>query len=266
MNILLIGVDGRSDNYNRAARADALLVLGVNYGDRTAQILSIPRDLWVQMPEYGDRQTTEGRINTAYGLGRSYGYPGGGAAFEMAVIAHNFGLRIDRSVTVNFSAFEDAVDAVGGVDIYLNTPIRDVKFPMGNGNTMILEIPEGWVHMNGEVALMYARTRHQDSDFGRMRRQQKVLMALRDKFVSAEVLPNLPALAQAIWGSVSTDMSLEDIGLLGCVGPQIDPANASQIVMDLSMVEPFVGPGGASVLRPKMEAILPALQAFNTGE
>lgn len=266
INVLFIGVDGRSANYDRSARSDALLVLGVNFGDRTAQLLSIPRDLWVQMPEYGGKETSEGRINTAFGLGRQYGYPGGGPGYQMATVAHNFGLRLDRYVTANFNAFEEAVDAIGGIDVYLNSAIHDEKYPMGDANTMVLDIPSGWVHMDGEVALMYARTRHQDSDFGRMRRQQKVLLAVRDKLISPDVLPHLPALAQAVWGSVATDLGLADIGLLGCVGPQIPPENVSQTVIDSTMVEPFAGPGGASVLRPKMDVILPALESFNTGE
>ena len=183
-----------------------------------------------------------------------------------AVIANNFGLRVDRFVVTNFSAFERAVDAIGGIDVFLNSAIHDEKYPMGVGNTMVLDIPAGWVHMDGQVALMYARTRHQDSDFGRMRRQQKVLLAVRDKLVSPDVIPHLPELAQAVWGSVATNMSLDDVGLIGCIGPRIEPSQATRIVMDLSMVQPFQGPGGAAVLRADMDAVLPALQAFNTGE
>ncbi len=266
MNILVIGMDGRSANYERAARADALAVVGVNFGDRTAQILSLPRDLWVQIPEYGSNPLHENRINVAYALGQQYDYPGGGPAFQALAVSQNFGLRIDRTVVLNFSTFEQAVDAIGGVDIEVSRAIRDEKYPDDFGGTLVLEIPAGWVHMDGRTALMYARTRHQDSDFGRMRRQQQVLMAIRDRLLTPETIVALPALAQLMYNSVRTDLTLDEVGLLGCVGPQIPGESITRLVMDLKMVEPFTTESGAQVLRPKMDVILPLLEAFSTGQ
>ncbi len=266
MNILVIGMDGRSANYDRAARADALAVVGVNFGDRTAQILSIPRDLWVQIPEYGNNALHENRINTAYALGQQYSYPGGGPAFQALAISQNFGLRIDRTVVLNFSTFEQAVDAIGGIDVEVAKAIRDEKYPDDFGGTLVLEIPAGWVHMDGRTALMYARTRHQDSDFGRMRRQQQVLMAIRDKLLTPETIVALPALAQLVYNSVRTDLTLDEVGLLGCAGPQIPGESITRLVIDLSMVEAFTTDSGAQVLRPKMDVILPLLEAFSTGQ
>ena len=266
MNILVIGMDGRSGNYERAARADALMLVGVNFGDKTAQVLSMPRDLWVQIPEYGTNPLHENRINTAYALGQSYGYPGGGPAFQALTISNNFGLRVDRTVVLNFTAFETAVDTIGGIDIDVPKAIHDEKYPDDEGGTLVLDIPSGWVHMDGMTALMYARTRHQDSDFGRMRRQQQVMLAVRDKLFSPETIPVLPSLAQLIYYSVRTDVSLDEVGLLGCVGPQIPPEAITRIVIDTSMVESFKTDAGASVLRPKMDVILPLLEAFSTGQ
>ena len=266
MNILIIGMDGRSANYERAARADALMVAGVNFGDKTAQVLSIPRDLWVQIPEYNGNLLHENRINTAYALGQQNSYPGGGPAFQAYTISQVFGLRIDRTVVLNFTAFETAIDTIGGIDIDVPRAIRDEKYPDDEGGTLVLEIPAGWVHMDGRTALMYARTRHQDSDFGRMRRQQQVMMAIRDKLFSPDVIPVLPSLAQVIYSSVRTDLSLDEIGLLGCVGPQISNESIFRVVIDNKMVEPYTPPSGASVLKPKMDLILPALEAFSTGQ
>lgn len=266
MNILVIGMDGRSENYDRAARADALMVVGVNFGDKTAQILSIPRDLWVQIPEVGGNPLHENRINTAYGAGLLGNYPGGGPAFQAYTISQNFGIRIDRTVVLNFTAFENAIDTVGGVDLEVSKAIHDEKYPDDEGGTLVLDIPAGWVHMDGKTALMYARTRHQDSDFGRMRRQQQVMMALRDKLFSPEVIPVLPSLAQLLYYSVRTDVSLDEMALLGCVGPQISPESITRIVIDTTMVEAFRTDGGAQVLRPKMDLILPQLEAFATGQ
>ncbi len=265
MNILIVGMDGRSANYDRAARADALTVVGVNFGDRTAQVLSIPRDLWVQIPAYGDQPTVENRINTAYALGQQYGYPGGGAAFEAYAISQILGLRIDRTVVLNFSVFENTVDTIGGVDIEVKRAISDPKYPDDEGGTLVLEIPAGLVHMDGRTALMYARTRHQDSDFGRMRRQQQVMMAVRDKLLTPETLVVLPSLAQLIYQSVRTDLTLEEVGLLGCVGPQISADAITRIVIDQKAVEPL-NANGAQVLKPRMDVILPLLEAFSTGQ
>lgn len=266
INILVIGMDGRSANYNRAARADALAVVGVNFGDRTAQILSIPRDLWVQIPAYGNAPTYENRINTAYALGQEYNYPGGGPAFEALTVSNNFGLRIDRTVVLNFTAFETAVDTMGGIDIDVPRAIHDKQYPDDEGGTLVLEIPAGLVHMDGRTALMYARTRHQDNDFGRMRRQQQVVLAMRGKLFSAESITALPGLAQLLYNSVRTDLTLDEVSLLGCVGPQIPRESITQIVIDTKMVEAFTTDTGAQVLRPKMDVILPLLEVFSSGQ
>lgn len=266
MNILIIGMDGRSANYERAARADALMLVGVNFGDKTAQIMSFPRDLWVQIPEVGATPLHENRINTAYGLGQLAGYPGGGPAFQAYTISQNFGIRIDRTVVLNFTAFENAIDTIGGVDIEVPKAIRDEKYPDDQGGTLVLDIPAGQVHMDGKTALMYARTRRQDSDFGRMRRQQQVMLAIRDKLFSPDVLAVLPSLAQLIYYSVKTDLSLDEVGLLGCVGPQIASESVSRFVIDTTMVESFTTDGGAAVLRPKMDLIQPALEGFSSGQ
>lgn len=266
MNILIIGMDGRSGNYDRAARADALMLIGVNFGDKTAQLLSIPRDLWVQIPEVGANPLHENRINTAYGLGLLSGYAGGGPAFEAYTISQNFGIRVDRTVVLNFTTFEAAIDTVGGVDLDVIKAIHDEKYPDDQGGSLVLDIPAGAVHMDGRTALMFARTRHQDSDYGRMRRQQQVMMAVRDKLFSPDVVPVLPALAQLLYNSVRTDISWDEVGLLGCVGPQIDGGAITRIVIDSSMVEPFKTESGAAVLRPKMDVIQAALEAFSSGQ
>ena len=266
INILVIGMDGRSANYNRAARADALAVVGVNFGDRTAQILSIPRDLWVQIPEYGNAAAHENRINLAYSLGQQYVFPGGGPAFSALVVSQTFGLRIDRTMMLNFTVFETAVDTMGGIDIDVPRAIHDTAYPDDEGGTLVLEIPVGLVHMDGRTALMYARTRHQDNDFGRMRRQQQVVMAMRDRLFSPESITALPGLAQILYNSVRTDLTLDEVSLLGCVGPQIPRESITRIVLDTTMVEAFTTEAGAQVLKPKMDVILPLLEVFSTGQ
>ena len=131
---------------------------------------------------------------------------------------------------------------------------------------MAVDIPAGQVHMDGATALIYARTRHQDSDFSRMRRQQDVLFAIRDKLFSFEVLPYLPGLARATFSSVRSNLTWDDVSLLGCVGPKIARDSITRLVIDGSLTVPYTTSEGASVLMPVMDKILPLLAVFNSGQ
>jgi LCP family protein required for cell wall assembly len=264
MNIALIGIDGFNNNYFRAARADTIIVLGVNFAQKSANMLSIPRDLWVPLP--GLSSPPEGRINTSYHYGELYQVEGGGPGELKAVLANTFGLRIDRYVVVSFSAFEQGIDTIGGVDINVAKPIHDDRYPLRDGTgTIAIDFPAGQVHMDGATALIYARTRHDSSDFQRMRRQQQVLYAVRNRLISPGTLPQLPALAQLLVSSARTDLSFEDLALLGCLGPQIGDAIQSWVI-DGNMVRGTRLADGAQVLLPQMDAILPVLEQFNLGE
>jgi polyisoprenyl-teichoic acid--peptidoglycan teichoic acid transferase len=265
MNILLIGIDGFNNNYFRAARADTVILLGVNFAAKSAQMLSIPRDLWVQLP--GLVQVPEGRINTAYHYGELYSAPGGGPGELAAVLANTFGLRVDRYATVSFTAFEQGIDAIGGVDINIPEPIHDDAYPLRDGTgTIAIDFPAGEVHMDGATALIYARTRHDSSDFQRMRRQQQVLFAVRHQLLRPQTLLQLPALTQALMGATRTDLSFEDLALLGCLGPQIDVSAIQSWVISGNMVQDTRLADGAQVLLPVMDAIVPVLEQFNVGE
>ena len=219
--------------------------------------------MWVPLP--GLTSPPEGRINTAYHYGELYQVPGGGPGELEAVMANTFGLRIDRYVVVSFSAFEQGIDTIGGVDINIPNPIHDEHYPMREGTgTIAIDFPAGQVHMDGATALIYARTRHDSSDFQRMRRQQQVLYAVRNKLLSPGTLPQLPALAQLLVSSARTDLSFEDLALLGCLAPQIGDAIQSWVI-DASMVTGTRLADGAQVLLPRMDAILPVSGTVQPG-
>lgn len=261
MHLLILGIDGFSNDYTRPARADAVMLLGIDFGAKTAELVSFPRDLWVPLP--GGLPVAEARLNSAYHYGELYGAPGGGPAEVTAVMQATFGVRVDRTVVASFLAFEQAVDTLGGIEIDIPTPIRDPNYPRRSAEgTIVIEFPAGRVRMDGGTALIYARIRHDSSDFQRMRRQQQVLFAVRDRLLSAEALPHLPALAQLAWSSVRTDLSLEDLALLGCVGPQIDRANIRTTTINESLVTPTRLADGAQVLMPRLDQILPLLANF----
>jgi polyisoprenyl-teichoic acid--peptidoglycan teichoic acid transferase len=265
INILLIGIDGVNDNYYRAARSDTIILLGVNFADKTANMISIPRDLWVPLPGLG--QVTADRINTAYHYGELFGVPGGGPAALSTVLSTTFGLRVDRYVVVNFDSFIQGIDAIGGVDINIPQPLHDPAYPLRDGSgTIVIDFPAGQVHMDGATALIYARIRHDSSDFTRMRRQQQVLFAARDKLLSPFTLPQLPGLVQVLMGAARTNLSLEDMALLGCLAPQVNTQSIQSWVIDGNMVQDTQLQDGADVLLPNMDAIVPVLKQFNVGQ
>lgn len=265
INILLIGIDGFDANYNRPARTDTLILVGVNFANKTAQMVAFPRDLWLPLP--GGLPITEARINSAYHYGELYGVAGGGPAQLRATLEQNLGVRVDRHVVVSFTAFEQGVDTIGGIEIDIPKPIRDPAYPMrSREGVMAIEFPAGRVQMDGGTALIYARIRHDSSDFQRMRRQQQVLFAVRDKLLRPETIPQWPALAQLLFSSVRTDLSFEDVALLGCAGAQIGSGAIASTVIDSRLTTPTTLADGAQILMPQMEAIAPVLQSFNAGE
>jgi len=265
MNIMLVGIDGVTNNYYRAARSDTIIMVGVNFAAKTANMLSIPRDLWVPLPGLG--QVTADRINTAYHYGELFGVPGGGPAALESVISATFGLRVDRYVVVDFDAFIQGIDAIGGVDINIPKPLHDPAYPLRDGSgTIVIDFPAGEVHIDGATALIYARIRHDSSDFTRMHRQQQVLFAARDKLLSPFTLPQLPGLVQLLLGAARTDMSLQDLALLGCLAPQVNAQAIQSSVIDGNMVQDTRLADGADVLLPNMDAIIPVLKQFNVGQ
>lgn len=262
MNLLLMGVDGRTADFNTFGRADTLMLLAIDFGMPAAHLLSIARDLWITVPGYASYLPVEGRVNLGYALGDKYGYPGGNPAFQVFTVSQALGVRVDRYAVVNFTAFEKIIDALGGLDVTMQVALRDPLYPLGPDNTMVLEIPAGDVHLDGRTALMYARTRHADSDFGRMRRQQKILMAAREKLLSPAVIFAVPALLQFAFTAVHSDLSLEEIGLLGCALPRIGGAGITQHLMDYTMTHAYKTRGGAEVLLGDPAGMAPVLALF----
>ncbi len=266
INILVVGLDGFSNDYNRPARTDTILLVGVNFASKSAEILSLPRDLW--LPLANQLPVTEARINSAYHYGELYGVAGGGPAELKDTLAAAFGVRIDRYAVVSFLAFEQAIDAIGGIEVDIPAPIHDPNYPRRSvpNDTIAIDFPAGRVPMDGGTALIYARIRHDSSDFQRMRRQQQVIFAIRDRLLRPETLPQLPALAQILYSSIRTDLTFDDVALLGCAGPQVDRGAIQARVIDSTMVTAETLADGAQILRPNLAALLPLLQAFSAGE
>ena len=248
VNILLLGIDEREDQHG-PWRTDTMIVLTLDPENMTAGMLSIPRDLWVPIPGY-----SENRINTAHYTGDLKKYPGGGPALAIKTVQYNLGIPIHYYVRINFSGFVEAVDTIGGVDIYVEKEIDDPLYPDNAYGYDPLYIPAGLQHMDGELALKYARTRHGGSDFDRLRRQQQVIIAVRDKVLRfkllPQLLPKLPELLKTVGDAVQTDLQLDEMLNLAQLVGQISDEHVKTAVIDSSMTVPTTTPNGAQVLIP----------------
>lgn len=249
INFLLMGVDLRPGEHG-PARTDTMIIVSLDPANKSVAMLSLPRDLWVPIPGYGDN-----RINTAYFTGDARNYPGGGPALAKKTIQYNFGIPIHYYITINFVGFRKVVDALGGVTIDVPKEINDPSFPDDTYGYRPLFIPKGVQHMDGDMALAYARTRHGDSDFGRMKRQQQLIKAIRDQALTLNVIPKIPALWQAKEDMVQTDLTLDKIIALAQIAKDVKTENIRSAVVDESMALGITTPGGAMVLWPDRERI-----------
>ncbi len=258
LTVLLMGIDQRPQQGDVPTRSDAITLMTVDPVSKTAALLSIPRDLYVPLAGL-DRVD---RINTAYFFGDSLQAPGGGAQVAMDTIAWNLGIPVNKHFIINFDGFRQAIDALGGIDVDVPKRIVDDAYPTEDYGVERLVIEAGPTHMNGALALQYVRTRHPDSDFGRLQRQQQVMLAVRDKALSLGVLAQLPSLLDAVDGFYETDMSVAEMVSVAKVWSEIPRENIAAYRIDESMTQSWTASNGASVLIPNREAIAPVVAVF----
>lgn len=251
VTVVLLGADTRPSEAGYRTPTDTIMLLSIDREARTAGILSLPRDLYVDIPGYGPN-----RINTAY-------VRGGGELVKQTV-EYNLGVHADYFVLVQFQAFVTLVDEIGGIDIYVPQEIYDPEFPAecysrSDCGFDPLYIPAGQQHMDGLTALKYARVRHTDTDYDRARRQQAVLFAIRDRVVSLDALPRLvqraPTLHATLSESIRTDMTLEQMVELAQFVGEIPRENIRSDVVDSDYVSNYVTEEGSQVLMPDRERI-----------
>lgn len=252
VTILLMGADTRpSERGSSRPRTDSIMLLTLNPANNTAGVLSVPRDLYVDIPSYGLY-----RINTAYFLG--------GGDLAVQTVSYNLGVYIDYYALVEFDAFVQIIDEIGGVDVYVPYEIYDPTYPDHNYGYDPFYITAGQHHMNGETALQYVRTRHTPgSDFDRAQRQQAVLFAIRDQVVSVDMLPTLvqraPGIYAAISSSIETDMTLDEMARLALLTQNIPRENIHTGVIDNGYTVFYTSPDGAAVLIPDRARIGPLI-------
>jgi LCP family protein required for cell wall assembly len=204
-NLLILGVDGH-ESEGFASRTDSIMLLGINPGTLYVSIFSLPRDLFVEAPDYGFQ-----RINVINLLGEQQ-QAGSGPRLVNEAIRSTFGITIERYVRLDFQGFVRLIDAVGGVTIDVERTIVDDLYPDEQaGGVMTVRFDSGVQHMDGERALIYSRTRQADDDYRRAARQQQVLSALFGRLVNPA---HWPAALRVINESIDTDLTLWDMLML----------------------------------------------------
>ncbi len=257
--VLILGLDRRPEQGD-AVRSDVLMLVTAHALGRTESapprlgLLSIPRDLYVEIPGHG-----KGRINTAHFWGE-HEEPGGGPDLAMEAVAASFGVPVHGYVRVDFDAFRAVVDAVGGIDVVVEERIVDDAYPTEDYGTMRIEIPAGPQHMDGERALQYVRSRHGASDFERAARQQKVMMALARRLAVPASWPRLPAVLWAVVEHVETNLGPVGMAQLAVTALRVGPDGIEHHVIDRDMTRPWTTPTGGAVLLPRWDVINPLVE------
>ena len=284
-NFLILGIDKRNDvpytyigpagkQEHNGFLSDTVIVASVDLDTKKTSLVSIPRDTWVAIPAWSGFPASEGKINSAYSLGDTYGYPGGGLSLAEKVVTKHIGTPIHYGIRIDFKGFRKAIDTLGGVDIMVDTAFDDYLYPLeGKENASCFDnyyscryehihFDKGVTHMDGTTALKYARSRSgtngEGSDFARAHRQQKVIQAFFKKALSAKNLLDpfkLNNLFHDFGETIETDFDLASAPPLVNLAKQVEFNNLKTMVLDPSsglMYTPDSNLyGGAYVIIPK---------------
>jgi LCP family protein required for cell wall assembly len=247
--VLLLGSDDDSKFPPDRLNTQSMILVRLDPASRQATMLSIPRDLWVPIPNQGS-----GKISWAYQLG--------GAQGAIAAVESNFKVHIDDYAWIGLNGLVKLIDQLGGVNLVVTNPVMDDFYPsdLGSGypyDYYRVAVLPGAVHLDGVHALQYVRSRHGDlrGDFARSERQQQVLLAIKAQASHLNVA-DLPALADAFNGEIKTSMGLGRMRQVMAMANDFDGSGIHRIVL----VPPYTSDGfvgGQSVVIPDWSAILP---------
>jgi polyisoprenyl-teichoic acid--peptidoglycan teichoic acid transferase len=223
VNILLAGNSADDANHGGATLTDSIMIVSVNTKAKTAFMLSVPRDLYVNIPGNGYAKINEAYQDGEQGKFDEPGYPKGGMGLLEKTVSQNFGITFHYYALVDYAAVRDAVNAVGGINVTITSSdprgLYDPSPDLNNNRLPLVKLPNGVNKLNGTQALALARARgnsygsygYATSDFQRTKNQQAILVALKDKAISTGTLANPVKLGQlfdSIGNNVNTDMTL----------------------------------------------------------
>lgn len=271
-NVLIVGLDKRSVipySYKgpggvvekNGFNTDTIIIASFNKNTGSATLLSVPRDLWVDIPGFNSNGTVvqpqQGRINSIMAIGDQFNYPGGGIPLLAKVIEGDLGIPIHYWVRVDFQALVKAVNAVSGVDVYVDRSFTDFMYPIEGQEDAswgqrykTVSFTQGLTHMDGQTALEFSRSRHsigpEGSDFARAQRQHKVIVALKDKVLSTDTLFDLnkikslyDILTNPQDQNILTNVELADLPIIYATAQKFSLAQVQSYVLDDG-----TGPGG----------------------
>jgi LCP family protein required for cell wall assembly len=269
MFILLVGSDARAKNY-KAGLADSIRIVRVDFTKPDIQILSFPRDLYVEIPGIEDHHDiTHGKLNQAYLYGNpGYSYfdgVGQGPGLLAATLNQNFGVQVDHFVAVNLQSFVRMVDALGGIDIALPEAIDGRVKGSRDPNRYF---KAGVQHLDGYRTMLLARLRPQ-GDFQRSEIQNLILQALAEKILDPTVLTKVPKLVETFAGSVQLDLGSDEASQLACLAANLDPQQIQfrefpeTLFTSARIHDPVLG--NTSILNANIDALKLYVQLFNAG-
>jgi len=248
-NILLLGTDRREgwDSW----RTDTIMLLIIDHKANQVAVISFPRDLYVYHPWFGKR-----KINVLDFLGESSQYKGGGFQVVKEAFAYNFGVPVQHVVRAHRGAFVEFVSAIGGIDITLDCDLWELS-PRDSGGYNVLYLPAGAHHLDGEMALEYATFRYRTNDWGRARRQQAVLAAVKNQAVQLGLIAKAPDIWRIVQRNVNTDLSFLDLLRLAKYGLNLDMSSIhSHVFSNRELQDTELPKSGAYVLFPKEKGVI----------
>lgn len=245
VNVLLAGDSTDDPDHGGADLTDSIMLVSIDTRGQNSFMLSIPRDLWVNIPSWGHQKINAANDVSGFDV---VGYPQGGMGQLEQIVETDLGVPVDYYALINYTAFRDAVNAVGGITIDIQSPDPRGIYDAFTG----LDLPNGQVTLNGQQALDLARARGDDgagdvsyglpnSDFDRTEHQRQMLVALLQKATTAGVLTNperINALFSAAGNNVQTDITLPDVKRLAQLAQQINPSKLQ------SLTYPYGGENG----------------------
>ncbi len=235
-NILLLGAGG--GDHPGADLTDSIMLISINLFTSDTVLISLPRDIWVE--------SLSAKLNAAYHFGEEK-LAGGGLTLAKSAVAEITNQPIHYGIMLDFSGFKEAIDVVGGIDLYVPRGFVDEKYPIpGKENTEpesdryeILSFKSGNQHMDGSTALKYVRSRHAEgeegTDYSRSQRQQRVILAFKEKLLSRQTMFNfkkIKSLKQIVSDSIKTDLTSNTYPDLLKLALRLDQTNIRTGIID----------------------------------
>jgi LCP family protein required for cell wall assembly len=238
ITVLLLGSDRRPGEAE-PSRTDAIIVARIDPERQRIALLSLPRDLWVTIPGYG-----QARINAAGAWGEMYNAPGGGPELARRTVSAYLGIPIDYYVYIDFEGFIGAIDSLGGISVNVEKELYDAQFPTMDYQYSVAHFLPGPQQMDGATALTYGRIRHPDNDFARMRRQQAILGAILQQLHDGngfESVERIETITAALRDYVKTDLPPKRMIGLAWAMRNVSPESVERYMLDANMVTFGVG-------------------------